>query len=250
LSGAFRIDLKRTRHRSAILRRSSQIIDPEDGKIPWNAPYKEKAATLRRTVLNDFDNPEQRPAIERCLSSNGAPPMQPNLDGNIYQFVQTPDTTVILSEFVHDARIIRMNGTHSPAAVTSWLGDSIGWWNGDTLVVETKYFAPNSSVRLNARYVFFVSPETIVVERFTRVSDSELNYVFTVSDPVYYSLPWTGETHLLTTKDRMFECACHEGNYSLRNILEAARVQDAKQPTTIAPARANSSSVASVYRHL
>jgi hypothetical protein len=219
--------------------RSSQIIDPEDGKIPWNAPYKEKAATLRRTVLNDFDNPEQRPAIERCLSSNGAPPMQPNLDGNIYQFVQTPDTTVILSEFVHDARIIRMKGTHSPAAVTSWLGDSIGWWKGDTLVVETKYFAPNSSVRLNARYIFFVSPETIVVERFTRVSDSELNYVFTVSDPVYYSLPWTGETHLLRTRDRMFECACHEGNYALRNILEAARVQDAKQPTAIAPARAN-----------
>jgi hypothetical protein len=208
--------------------RSSQIIDPEDGKIPWRDGYKEKVAALRRGALTAFDNPEQRSVIERCLSSNGAPPMQPNLDGNIYQFVQSPSSTVIVSEFIHDARIIRMNGTHSPAAVASWLGDSIGWWEKDTLVVETKYFAPNSSVRLNARYLFFVSPETTVIERFTRVSDRELSYVFTVSDPIYYARPWTGETHLLRSNDRMFEDACHEGNYALRNILEAAREKDAK----------------------
>jgi len=102
--------------------RSSQIINPNDGKIPWNEAYKGKPADLRRTVLNALDNPEERPAIERCLSSNGAPPMQPNLDGNIYQFVQTTATTVIVSEWVHDARIIWMKGTHSPAAITSWLG--------------------------------------------------------------------------------------------------------------------------------
>ena len=91
--------------------RSSQIIDPPDGKIPWNEAYKRKPADSRRTVLNAFDQPEERPAIERCLSSSGAPPMQPNLDGNIYRFVQTPATTAIVSEWVHDARIIRMNGT-------------------------------------------------------------------------------------------------------------------------------------------
>jgi hypothetical protein len=219
--------------------RSSQIVDPDNGKIPWIEAYKERAAALRRGVLTAYDNPEQRSAIERCLSSNGAPPMQPNLDGNIYQFVQTPATTVIVSEFIHDVRIIRMNETHSPAAVASWLGDSIGWWEDDTLVVETKYFAPNSSVRLNARYIFFVSPETTVIERFTRVSDQELNYVFTVSDPTFYTRAWTGETHLLRSKDRMFECACHEGNYSLQNVLEAARAEDANQPTTVAPVRAN-----------
>jgi hypothetical protein len=206
--------------------RSSQIIDPVDGKIPWNETYKGKPATLRRTVLNAFDNPEERPAIERCLSSNGAPPMQPNLDGNIYQFVQTPATTAIVSEFVHDARIIRMNGTHSSSAITSWLGDSVSWWEKDTLVVETKYFAPSSSIRLNARYVFFVSSQTTVIERFARVSKNELNYVFTVTDPAYYTRPWTGETHLLRTKERMFENACHEGNYSMRGILEAARARD------------------------
>jgi len=218
--------------------RSSQIIEPQDGRIPWNDANKGKPAELRRTVLNALDHPEERPAIERCLSSNGAPPMQPNLDGNIYQFVQTPATTVIVSEWAHDARIIRMNGTHSPATITSWLGDSKGWWEKDTLVIETKYFAPSSAVRLNARYIYFVSPQTVVIERFTRVSDNELNYVFTVSDPTFYTRPWTGETHLLRSKDRMYEYACHEGNYSMRNILEAARANDAKESTNLTPAGA------------
>jgi hypothetical protein len=215
--------------------RSSQIIDPDDGRIPWNEAFKGKPVNLRRGVLNAFDNPEERPAIERCLSSSGAPPIQPNLDGNIYQFVQTAATTAIVSEWVHDARIIRMNGTHSPAAITSWLGDSVGWWERDTLVIETKYFAPSSAVRLNARYIYFVSPQTVVIERFTRVSDNELNYVFTVSDSTFYTRPWTGETHLLRSKNRMFEYACHEGNYSLQNVLEAARAHDLKASSTTLP---------------
>jgi hypothetical protein len=215
--------------------RSSQIIEPQDGRIPWNDANKGKPAELRKTVLNAFDHPEERPAIERCLSSSGAPPMQPNLDGNIYQFVQTPATTAIVSEWVHDARIIRMNSTHSPPEITSWLGDSIGWWEKDTLVIETKYFAPSSAVRLNARYIYFVSPQTVVIERFTRVSNDELNYVFTVSDPTYYTRSWTGETHLLRSDQKMFEYACHEGNYSMRNILEAARANDLKTSGAIAP---------------
>jgi hypothetical protein len=215
--------------------RSSQIIDPEDGTIPWKDGFKEKVAGLRRGTLTAFDNPEERPPLERCLSSNGAPPMQPNLDGNIYQFVQTPTTTMIISETIHDARIVRMNGMHSPAAVTSWLGDSVGWWDHDTLVVETKYFAPNSAVRQNVRYVFFVSPQTTVFERFTRVSDHELNYVFTVSDSSFYTRSWTGETHLRRSSARLFEYACHEGNYSLQNVLEAARAQGTKDQTPSAP---------------
>ncbi len=207
---------------------SSLIIDPDDGKIPWKQGYKEKPAALRRAVLNAFDNPEQRPAHERCLASAAAPPMQPSADSNMYRFVQAPATIVIISEFIHDVRLIRMNGTHSPAAVTSWLGDSVAWWRHDTLVVETKYFSISSAVRVTRRYVFLVSPETTVIERFTRVSDHELSYVFTVSDPTFYTRPWTGETHLLRSNDRIFETACHEGNYSMRNILEAARANDAK----------------------
>ena len=143
-----------------------------------------------------------------------------------------------MSEFINDARMIRMSSTHSPAAVASWLGDSIGWWENDTLVVETKYFAPNSGIRQNAQYVFLVSPETTVIERFARVSKDELYYEFTVRDPTFYTRSWTGETHLLRSNDRIFECACHEGNYSLRNELEAARAKDLKEPSTTAPASA------------
>ena len=208
--------------------RSSLIIDPNDGKIPWKDQYRTKPLALRRSVLNAFDNPEERPPLERCVGSTGAPPMQPMGDVNEYHFVQTPTTTVIVSETIHDARIIRMSGTHSPAVITSWLGDSVGWWEHDTLVIETKYFSPSSSVRLTRRHAFLVSPETAVIERFTRVSEHELNYVFTVSDPTYYTRSWTGETHLLRSNHKMFEYACHEGNYSMRNILEAARANDLK----------------------
>jgi hypothetical protein len=215
--------------------RSSLIIDPNDGKIPWRDGYREKSAALRRSVLNAFDNPEERPPLERCVGSTGSPPMQPMGDNNEYLFVQTPTTTAIVSETIHDARIIRMNETHSPAALTSWLGDSIGWWEHDTLVVETKYFSSSSSVRLTRRHVFLVSPQTTVIERFTRVSDNELNYVFTVTDPTYYTRSWTGETHLLRSQHSMFEYACHEGNYSMRNILEAARANDPKATSAIAP---------------
>jgi hypothetical protein len=215
--------------------RSSLIIDPKNGKIPWRDDYKAKPVALRRSVLNAFDNPEERPPLERCLGSTGAPPMQPMGDVNDYRFVQTPTTTVIVSESIHDVRIVRMNGTHSPAAVTSWLGDSVGWWEHDTLVIETKYFSSSSSVRLTRRHVFLVSPQTTVLERFVRVSEHELNYVFTVSDPTYYTRSWTGETHLLRSNHKMFEYACHEGNYSMRNILEAARANDIKALSAIAP---------------
>jgi hypothetical protein len=215
--------------------RSSLIIDPPDGKIPWRDDYKEKPLALRRAVLNALDNPEERPPLERCVGSTGAPPMQPMGDNNEYQFVQTPTITAIISETIHDARLVLMNGTHSPAAVTSWLGDSIGWWEHDTLVVETKYFSSSSSVRLTRRYVFLVSPATTVIERFTRVSDHELNDIFTVTDPTYYTRSWTGETHLLRSNHKMFEYACHEGNYSMRNILEAARADDLKTSSAIAP---------------
>jgi hypothetical protein len=203
--------------------RSSLIIDPADGRLPWQEAYKGSAAELRRAVLRALDNPEQRPPLERCLSSGAAPPMQPSADVNLYQIVQTPATTAIVAELIHDARMIRMHSTHSPAAVTSWLGDSIGWWEGDTLVVETKHFSPSSAVRLSVLYLYLVSPQTTVIERFTRVSSNELIYVFTVEDSLLYSRPWTGETHLLRSRARLFEYACHEGNYGMRNILEAAR---------------------------
>jgi hypothetical protein len=218
--------------------RSSQITDPQDGQVPWKDGYKARILAQRRAVLNAFDNPEDRPALERCLSSSSAPPMQPTGDANMYQIVQIPGTTVIRSELIHDVRLIRMDAIHSSATITSWLGDSVGRWEGDTLVVETKYFSPSSAIRLNARYVFLVSPQTVVAERFTRVSDKELNYIFTVTDPTYYTRPWTGESHWLRSNDKIYEFACHEGNYSMRNVLEAARANGAKESTDVTPATA------------
>jgi hypothetical protein len=207
--------------------RSSIIVDPADGQIPGNERFVEWAKQTRANVTTAVDGPEQRPTSERCL---GNPASQaPNLYNpgtNLHQIVQTRDTVVFVAEVMHEARIIRIGGVHRPAAVTSWSGDSIAWWEGDTLVVETKYFTVSDSARMARPILFKVTPQTVVTERITRIADDELNYVFTVADPLYYTRPWTGETHFLRTSDRILEYACHEANYSLTNILQAGRVRD------------------------
>jgi hypothetical protein len=123
---------------------------------------------------------------------------------------------------LHDARIFRLGSRHPPAAVDSFSGASIAHWDGDTLVVETRNFKPDQ----NRAGDFLVSSQTIVVERFTLTSYDELNSKFTVTDPVHYTRPWTGETQYLRSKEAIFEDACHEGNYSLKHILEGGRVRD------------------------
>ena len=129
----------------------------------------------------------------------------------------------------HDARIIPLFKTaeeakahHRPAALRPWMGDSVGWWEADTLVVETMH--PNPEGGGAAR----LSADGKITERFTRVSARELLYVFTVDDPTYYTQPWTGETHLFRTDDQLLEYACHEANYSLPWILRAARLKDSQ----------------------
>ena len=207
--------------------RSSIVIEPEDGLIPGTARFKEQSEKNRFNILNAMDGPEQRPTSERCLGNAASqPPILYNPGTNMHQIVQTKDTVVFFSEIMHDARIIRLNATHAPAAVTSWLGDSIGWWENDTLVVETKNFTLSDTGRSVPFVLYYVSPQTTVTERFTRVSDNELNYVFTVDDPVYYMRRWKGETHFSRSEDRMFEYSCHEGNYSLTHILQDARAHE------------------------
>jgi len=208
--------------------RSSIIIDPPTGIIPGNDLFKSEAAQAREAMLTAFDGPEQRPVSERCLGSpTSAPPMLVIPANNLRQIVQAPGIVAIFSEEIHDARIIRMNGAHGPATVLSWLGDSIGWWEGDTLVVETKYFSPTSAPRMGPQHLFFVSPQTTVVERFTRTAADEITYAFTVEDATYYKQAWTGEVRFLRTSEQMFESACHEGNYSLVNVLLGGRAADA-----------------------
>jgi hypothetical protein len=204
--------------------RSSLIIDPADGKIPATDHFKALAKRTGAAVLTAFDGPEARPGSERCLAAiSAAPPVTVVPAADLRQFVQTPQFIAIASEELHEARIVRMNARHGPAAVVSWLGDSIGWWEGETLVIETKYFSPTSAARAGPGSLFFVGPDTTVTERITRVSADELRYLFTVEDPTYYTQAWKGETRFGRSSDQMLEYACHEGNYSLGNALMSAR---------------------------
>jgi hypothetical protein len=208
---------------------SSVIVDPADGKIPGNEHFKTVLEAARTAVLKAFDGPEARPPAERCLSAITAqPPVTVMPSNDLRQIVQTPQVIVISSEELHETRIIRMNAQHAPAAVVSWLGDSIGWWEGTTLVIETKYFAPTSAARLGPLSEFLVGPSTTVTERITRASADELRYQFTVEDPTYYTRPWKGESRFGRSNDPILEFACHEGNYSLPFVLMGARALEAQ----------------------
>jgi hypothetical protein len=211
--------------------RSSIIVEPENGQLPGRPELQRWLAKVPNDVLNAADGPEQRPASERCLGNPASqPPNLHNPGTNLHQILQTDDVVVFIAEWLNEARIIRLNSQHSPAAVTSWLGDSIGWWEGDTLAVETKYFTPSDPGRVAGGLNFRVSPDAVVRERFTRVSDVELNYVFTIDDPTLYTRQWKGETHFMRTNDRILEYACHEANDSLMYILRAARVREGAWP--------------------
>ncbi len=203
--------------------RSSIIVDPPDGKIPGTAPLREKIEAFRAQNRDNMDGAEQRPLWERCLGSLAAhPPMLAIGFTNMHQIVQTREAVVFHSESLHEARIFRLAGSHPPAPVISILGSSIARWEGDTLVVETKNFTADQ----NRSSEFLISSQTVIVERFKRLSRDELSYVFTITDPTYYTQPWTGETHYLRSDEQIFEDACHEGNYSLKHILEGGRVRD------------------------
>lgn len=207
--------------------RSSIIVEPATGKLPFKPEYSDWSSKTRKAVVSAFDGPEQRPNSERCLGNPASQPPHINNPGtNLHEIIQTKDTVLFISEWGHDARIIRMNSKHAPAAVTSWLGDSIGWWEGDTLVVETTNFTASDRTRLASPNAFAISSHAKVIERFTRTSHDELNYVFTVDDPDWYTRVWKGETHFARTDDKILEYSCHEDNRSMVYILQGARVQE------------------------
>jgi hypothetical protein len=208
--------------------RSSIIVDPPNGLIPGNELYQQQLAQATAAVLTAMEGPEQRPAPERCLASQTVqPPILSIRAGvNLHQIVQTADFFVFTSEFVNSARIVRLSARRMPAAITTWLGDSIGQWAGDVLVVETRGFTPADHLRLGPAGYFLVSPRTVVTERFARVAEDRIDYTFTVEDPTYYTQPWTGESHFLRRDEPVLEFACHEANYSLTHILEGARERE------------------------
>lgn len=201
--------------------RTSMIIDPEDGRFPFRADGRQNDIYSRYAAAGHgaFDGPEIRQAPERCLH-RGIPPMVVTPYNANYQIVQTRDYVMLMGEMVHDARIIKLDGEHHPGNSPSWMGDSIGHWEADTLVVHTVRFRPEIS------HFRLVSSEQLeLTERFTPVGDNEIAYQVTVTDPLIYSRPFTEE---LTLKRRgpgeyLYEYACHEGNYSLPGILAGAR---------------------------
>jgi hypothetical protein len=207
--------------------RTSFITEPANGKIPYT-PAGMKAFGAARASMN-FDGPEARALGERCLlgfGSSSGPPMLPDVYNNNYQIVQTQDAIMIQVEMVHDARIIRMKGKHLPANIPLWLGDSIGHWEGDTLVVETTNLHPGQRAHYGIKQRFYLPPTGKVTERFTRVAADQLLYQFTVEDSNAYTQPWKAEVPMRATKDQIYEYACHEGNYALPGILQGAREQE------------------------
>ncbi len=205
-------------------RRSSLITDPPDGKVPpatdeAKARFAERAAALRGKGA--YDHPEMRPLAERCLLSFGpTTPMIPNyFYNNNYQIVQTPDHVMILMEMVHDARIVRMNASHLPSHIRPWMGDSIGKWEGDTLVIDTTNFPLQQPFRGSAENLH-------VIERLRRVGPTSILYKFTVDDPTTFTRSWGGEIPFRASDEQIYEYACHEGNYALGNILRGERQRE------------------------
>ncbi|MFL5296471.1 MAG: hypothetical protein ACJ798_08840 [Phenylobacterium sp.] len=212
--------------------RTSWIVDPADGRLPYTPAGHQAYVDALRKARNSWDGPENRPLGERCIlgfGSTAGPPMLNVLYNNNYQIVQSKDSVAIVVEMNHDARIIRLidkdaaGKTHLPGHMRPWMGDSLGWWDGDTLVVETTNFNPGESLRPYFDNSILLSPSAKVTERFTRVSPTQILYQFSVDDPATYSKPWKAEMPLNATAGPVYEYACHEGNYALPGILAGAR---------------------------
>ncbi len=206
--------------------RSSWIVDPADGKLPFT-----EAGKKARDAADDenYDGPEGRPLSERCLtsvgSSDGPPMMNTGYNAN-YEIVQTPDRVAILIEMVHEVRDIRLTDRrHLPDTVRPWMGDSVGWWEGDTLVVETTNLNPKSFVS-GMGGSFTLSPRAKLTERFRRTGEHQMLYSFAVDDPVNFTRVWRAEMPWRSAPGPIYEYACHEGNYSLPLALSGARVKE------------------------
>ena len=180
------------------------------------------ASWLENKGPGPFDGPESLALAERCLLGFSAgPPSMPGLYNNYKRIVQTEDHVMILLEMVHDARIIRLNSDHGSEDNRKWLGDAVGRWEGDTLVVETKNFTPYTGL--------YGGDENLhLTERFTKLDDGNLLYNFTVDDPTAWTKPWSGEYVWKSTDGKVYEYACHEGNYAMGNILRGARILESE----------------------
>jgi hypothetical protein len=216
--------------------RTSWIVDPADGQLPFSEAGKKLVAQANAyaRAADTPANPEALEPWDRCLISSrgsGGPGMLNNIYNSNLQIVQTPGTVAIVIEMIHDARTIPVfaskaaaQAAHGPAALHPWLGDSTAWWEGDTLVVVTL----NVNAEQGRAGPIFLTPRGRVVERLTRASAGQILYAFEVEDPVYYTRPWRAEMSLNAIREQLFEYACHEGNYALVDILKGVRAGEAK----------------------
>ena len=202
-------------------KRTSLIVDPADGRVPaLTVEARHTATAVAADRRGPPDGPEDFTLQERCLLFSAGPPILPGPYNNNLQIVQTRDAVVILTEMIHDARIVPLDGRpHLPGTVRPWLGDSRGRWDGDTLVVETTNF--------NGRTRFRGSDEHLrLVERFSLADAVTLMYEFSVDDPTAFSATWKVAYPMARTADRIYEYACHEGNYGLLDTLLGARFEE------------------------
>lgn len=219
--------------------RSSNIVEPANGRLPYrdsaSAAQRSQVRAVRYATGNDpYEGPEATALSERCLigfGSTGGPGMLSTLYNNNYQFVLTDTHLAIVVEMAHDVRVAPIfpsaaaaKAGHKPAAIKPWLGDSVAWWEGPTLVVETTNIHPEQA----ENGPFYLSAAGKVTERFTRLSETEIDYAFTVDDPETYTQAWKAELSF-RPQSQLYEYACHEGNYGLEGILAGARRAEAEQ---------------------
>jgi hypothetical protein len=202
--------------------RTSIVVDPANGRVPPLTTAAREAAAARLAVQQRRpEGPEDLELWTRCiLGRTAGPPMIPGAYNNNYQFVQTRDTFAIDSEMIHDVRIIQLDGrTHISSGIRQWMGDSVGHWEGDTLVVDTTNFTDQTPFHGSDR-------DLHVIERFTLTGPDTLRYRFTIDDPTAFTKPWTGEIIMNRARGPLYEYACHETNYSLSDILAGARAEE------------------------
>ncbi len=210
-------------------RRTSLIIDPPDGKIPAFTPEAQKredarAAERRKKGPDPADSWEDRSLGERCLT-RGAPKL-PSAYNNNFQIVQTPKYVAIMQEMIHETRIIPLDGRpHVDKTIHLWLGDSVGHWDGNTLVVDTTNYS-DKIIFNPINCCRGAGANLHIIERFTRVDADTIDYQYTVDDPTTYTKPWTVAIPMSKAEGPIYEYACHEGNYGMANLLRAARAKE------------------------
>jgi hypothetical protein len=213
--------------------RTSLVMDPPDGRVPPLTPEAQEKYDANRAFLaqHPADGPENRLLTERCILFGAAgPPMLPEPYNNNYEIVQSRGIVAIAVEMNHETRVIPTGGSaHLPPSIRQWTGDSRGHWENDTLVVDTANFKSNNQSRFGVAYLDGMSDDNLhVVERFRRTAADTILYQATIDDPTVYTKPWTVEISMSKRNNRIFEYACHEGNYAMPDMLAGARADEKK----------------------